>query len=74
MNIHKNAKLTSLGRERMVKMVLDGHTPTKAAALAGVACPLSRQRNGWCVRLQGCTPAWMQACSPISKHTAPSLI
>ena len=38
MNIHKNAKLTPLGRERMVQMMLDGHTPTKAAALAGV-CP-----------------------------------
>ena len=30
MNIHKNAKLTPLGRERRVKMMLDGHTPAKA--------------------------------------------
>ena len=37
MNIHKNAKLTPLGRERMVQMMLDGHTSTKAAALAGVS-------------------------------------
>ena len=37
MNIHKNAKLTPLGRERMVKMMLDGHTPAKAAAVAGVS-------------------------------------
>ena len=32
MNIHKNAKLTPRGRERMVQMMLDGHTPAKAAA------------------------------------------
>ena len=31
MNIHKNAKLAPLGREWMVKMMLDGHTPTRAA-------------------------------------------
>ena len=36
MQMHKNAKLTPLGRERMVKMILDGHTPVKAAALVGV--------------------------------------
>ena len=36
MNTHKNAKLTPLGRERRVKMMLDGHTSAKAATLAGV--------------------------------------
>ena len=58
MNMHKNAKLTPLGRERMVKMMLDGHTPARAAA--GVSPP-ARPGSGWCVRLQGCTPASMQA-------------
>ena len=32
MNMDKNAKLTPLGR-----MMLDGHTPAKAAAVAGVS-------------------------------------
>ena len=49
MNIHKNAKLTPLGRERMVKMMLDGRTPTKAAALAGVS-PVKAKK--WLVRYQ----------------------
>ena len=53
MNIHKNAKLTPLGRERMVKMMLDGHTPAKAAALAGV-CPGTAKK--WLTR----SPARMQ--------------
>ena len=47
MNIHKNATLTPLGRERMVKMMLDGHTPAKAAALAGVSPGTAKK---WLVR------------------------
>ena len=58
MNIHKNAKLTPLGRERMVQMMLDGHTPTKAAAVAGV-CPGTAKK--WLVR----SPAGMQAYIPV---------
>ena len=52
MNIHKNAKLTPLGRERrvnlpaagrddvggLVSLPNHGHTPTRATAVAGV-CP-----------------------------------
>ena len=38
MDIHKNARLTPLGRERMVKMVLGGQTPKAAGEAAGV-CP-----------------------------------
>ena len=53
MNMHKNAKLTPLGRERMVKMMLDGHTPAKAATLAGVSPVTARK---WLVR----SPAGMQ--------------
>ena len=52
MNMHKNAKLTPLGRERMVKMMLDGDTPTKAA-VAGVS-PVTAKK--WLVR----SPAWMR--------------
>ena len=30
MNMHQNARLTPLGRERMVRMMLRGHTPESA--------------------------------------------
>ena len=53
MNMHKNAKLTPLGRERMVKIMLEGHTPAKAATVAGVS-PVTAKK--WLVR----SPAWMQ--------------
>lgn len=36
MNIHKNARLTPIGRERMVRQVLSGQTPQAAARAAGV--------------------------------------
>lgn len=38
MNIHKNARLTPCGRERIVKEVLSGQTPEAAVRAAGV-CP-----------------------------------
>jgi transposase InsO family protein len=38
MDIHKNARLTPFGRERLVKMVLSGQTP-QAASEAGGVCP-----------------------------------
>jgi transposase len=38
MDIHKNARLTPLGRERMVNMVLSGQTPEAVSAAVGV-CP-----------------------------------
>ena len=38
MDIHKNARLTPLGRERLVKMVLGGQTPKAASEAVGV-CP-----------------------------------
>jgi len=38
MDIHKNARLTPLGRERMVNMVLSGQTPKAVSAAVGV-CP-----------------------------------
>jgi len=47
MNIHKNAKLTQHGRERMVRMMLNGQTPEAAARAAGV-CP--RTARKWLMR------------------------
>ena len=61
MNMHKNAKLTPLGRERRVKMMLDGHTPAKAAALAGVS-PVTAKK--WLVR----SPTGMYACIHAGVH------
>ena len=65
MNMHKNAKLTPLGRERMVKMMLDGHTPTKAAALAGVSPVTARK---WLVRYQAEGRAGLQDYSSRPKR------
>ena len=38
MNVHKNARLTPIGRERIVMQVTSGQTPQAAARAAGV-CP-----------------------------------
>jgi transposase-like protein len=47
MDIHKNARLTPKGRERIVRQVLSGQTP-KAAALAVGVCP--RTVRKWLAR------------------------
>jgi transposase InsO family protein len=49
MNIHKNARLTPLGRERLVQAVLSGQTPEAAAHAAGV-CP--RTARKWLARFK----------------------
>ena len=36
MNIHKNARLTPIGRERLVRAIESGQTPEAAARAAGV--------------------------------------
>ena len=38
MNVHKNARLTPRGRERIVRLVESGQTPRAVAGAAGV-CP-----------------------------------
>ena len=43
MNMHKNARLTPLGRERMVKAMLRGLTPQAAATSAGVSPRTARK-------------------------------
>ena len=47
MNIHKNARLTPIGRERLVRLVESGQTPETAARSAGV-CP--RTVRKWLAR------------------------
>jgi len=49
MNIHKNARLTLIGRERLVRAVLSGQTPKAAAHAAGV-CP--RTARKWVERFK----------------------
>ena len=36
MDIHKNARLTAHGRERLAKMILAGQTPQAVSEAAGV--------------------------------------
>ena len=38
MNVHKNARLTPIGRERLVRLVESGQTPKAVSEAAGV-CP-----------------------------------
>jgi len=49
MNIHKNARLTPIGRERLAMAVLNGQTPEAAARAAGV-CP--RTARKWLARFK----------------------
>ena len=53
MDIHKNARLTPHGRERLVKMILSGQTPQAASEAAGV-CP--RTGRKWRRSLQAGRP------------------
>jgi hypothetical protein len=46
MNIHKNARMTQLGRERVVKAVLSGQTAEAAARAAGVCRRTMRKWGG----------------------------
>ena len=48
MNVHKNARLTPLGRERIVRQVESGQTPEAVSETAGV-CP--RTVRKWVERL-----------------------
>ena len=49
MNIHKNARLTPIGRERLVRQIESGQTPEAAARAAGV-CP--RTARKWLARFR----------------------
>jgi transposase InsO family protein len=54
MDIHKNARLTPKGRERIVRQVLSGQTP-KAVALAVGVCPRTVRKWLTRYRLEGLT-------------------
>src|SRR3954447_18019000 len=57
MNIHKNARLTPHGRERIVRQVASGQTPEAVAEAAGV-CP--RTVRKWVDRYRSEGPAGLQ--------------
>src|SRR3954466_5479328 len=57
MNIHKNARLTPHGRERIVRQVASGHTPEAVDEAAGV-CP--RTVRKWVDRYRSEGPAGLQ--------------
>ncbi len=57
MNIHKNARLTPHGRERMVRAMLSGQTPQAAARTAG-GCP--RTAHKWLARYRAQGRAGLQ--------------
>src|SRR6185503_10226682 len=65
MDIHKNARLTPRGRERMVNMVLGGQTP-KAVSVAVGVCP--RTVRKWVERFEAAGLAGLQDRSSRPDH------
>uniref|UniRef100_UPI0013D2BCF3 leucine zipper domain-containing protein n=1 Tax=Proteus mirabilis TaxID=584 RepID=UPI0013D2BCF3 len=57
MNIHKNARLTPLGREHLVRAVLGGQAPQSAARAAGVCLATTRK---WLARYEAEGAAGLQ--------------
>jgi transposase InsO family protein len=75
MDIHKNARLTPLGRERLVGMVLSGQTPQAVSEAVGV-CP--RTVRKWVTRYQADGLAGLQDRSSrphrLYRPTAPAVV
>lgn len=75
MDIHKNARLTPLGRERLAKLILSGQTPEAASQAAGV-CP--RTGRKWRDRFKQEGPAGLgdRSSRPhrLRKPTPPEVI
>ncbi len=65
MDIHKNARLTPLGRERMVTLVLSGQTPKAVSEAVGV-CP--RTVKKWVARFKAEGLAGLQDRSSRPQH------
>ena len=65
MDIHKNARLTPLGRERMVNMVLSGQTPKAVSEAVGVCLRTVRK---WLERFQAEGLAGLQDRSSRPQH------
>lgn len=75
MNIHKNARLTPIGREQMVRAILAGQTPQAAARAAGV-CPHTAHK--WLARYKAEGPAGLRDRSSrpkkLHRQTSPAAV
>ena len=73
MNIHQNARLTPVGRERIVMQVESGQTPQAAARAAGI-CP--RTVRKWVARYRAEDPAGLadRSSRPRALHRPTQLL
>jgi transposase-like protein len=67
MDIHKNARLTGHGRERIVRQVMSGRTPKVVALAAGVS---PRTIRKWVARFQAEGVAGLHDCRRTSAAMA----
>lgn len=76
MNVHKNARLTPFGRERMVRAILEGGQTPQAAARACGVCP--RTARKWVARFKAEGPAGLADRSSrpkrLRKPTSPAVV
>ena len=76
MDIHKNARLTPIGRERMVRAILEGGQTPQAAARAAGVCP--RTARKWVDRFEAEGPAGLADRSSRPKRlwqpTSPAVV
>jgi transposase-like protein len=63
MNVHKNARLTPRGRERIVRQVESGQTPEAVAKAAGV-CPRTVRKWVDRYRAEGLPGLWDRSSRP----------
>ena len=75
MDIHKNARLTPKGRERIVRQVLSGQTP-KAVALAAGVCPRTVRKWVDRYRREGLAGLQDRSSRPhrVRRPTSPAII
>ena len=71
MNMHKNARLTPRGRERIVRQVESGQTPEAVAEAAGV-CPRTVRKWVDRYRREGLAGLQDRSSRPHRLHTFPS--
>ena len=75
MDIHKNARLTPHGRERLAKMIVSGQTPQAASEAVGV-CPCTGRKWADRFRQEGLAGLQDRSSRPhrLRQPTAPEVI
>src|SRR5258708_36887884 len=75
MDIHKNARLTPHGRERLAKMIVSGQTPQAASEAVGV-CPFTGRKWADRFRQEGLAGLQDRSSRPhrLRQPTAPEVI